>query len=105
MISSFLPTRTLPPNPPVANGHRKATKLAAANVSRLTLVRVTRGPVEELPAADADRLGIGRNPHRRRHRLGLGQPGAALLGDRGALDVATGGRGRQIDLGVTVAAT
>ena len=63
------------------------------------------GPVEELPAADADGLGIRWDPHGGCHRVGLHQIGAALLGDRSALDVATGGGGGEIDLGVAVAAT
>ena len=41
MTSSILPTLILPPKPPLAVGHRNATKPAAANVVRLAPVNET----------------------------------------------------------------
>ena len=61
------------------------------------------GPVEELPTADADRLGIRSRPHGRRLRLGLDERGAAI-GDGRSLDLAAGRRDREVDLGVAIAA-
>ena len=40
-MSSYLPTVTCWPNPPVAVGHRKATKPAAENAPMLALISVT----------------------------------------------------------------
>ena len=100
MISSFLPTLTWPPKPPVANGHRNATKLAAANVSRPTLVSVTVARLRNCRRLTPMASGSGGTHTDGRHRLGLDQIGAARSATAAALDVAPVWRDRQVDLGV-----
>ena len=103
MTSSILPTLILPPNPPLAVGHRNATKPAAANVVRLAPVSETVARLRNWRRLTPKRVFVGRHPHGGCRWGGGNEAGAAGFAD-GALDGATGLAGRQVDLGVLVAA-
>src|SRR4029453_15432476 len=89
-MSSNLPTVILAPNPPVPDGHRKAST-AAPKPDRLRPIVVTIARLKKVGGGDLEGLGVGRDPGDRRLVGDLGRRRRlAALDDRGSLDLAAG---------------